>query len=139
MKRKGKKLAGMILAVIMMMAMTVPAQAARSDSFFRLYNGYYYSGTLDILESGAWRAARATITSEAQISNEMSDSVSLNGPVFNSAGIALEYLDAQKWAESNITSASDVLEHSEIQSARVSYHAGYYLSSPVVETLSVSR
>ena len=69
----------MILTVIMMMAMTVPAQAARSDSFFRLYNGYYYSGTLD------------------------------------------------------------VLEHSEIESARVSYHAGYYLSSPVVETLSVSR
>ena len=79
MKRKGKKMVGVVLMVVMIMAMTVPAQAARSDSFITLYYGYYYSGTLD------------------------------------------------------------VLEHSEIQSARVSYHAGYYLSSPVVETLSVSR
>ena len=139
MKRKGKKMAGIILVVVMMMAMTVPAQAARSDSFITLYSGYYYSGTLDLTESGAWRAVRATVTSEAQISNEMSDSVSLHGPVFNSAGITLEYLDAQKWAVSNVTSASDVLEHSEIQSARVSYHAGYYLTSTIVKTISVSR
>ena len=139
MKRKGKKVVGMVLMVAMIMVMTVPAQAARSNSFFRLYNGYYYSGTLDILETGAWRAVRATITSEAQISNEMSDSVSLNGPVFDSAGITLEYLDAQKWATSNVTSASDIVENSNLQGAEVDYHAGYYLSSPVVKTLSVNR
>ena len=139
MKRKGKKMAGMILVIVMMMAMTVPAQAARSDSFITLYSGYYYSGTLDLTESGAWRAVRATVTSEAQISNEMSDSVSLNGQVFNSVGKRIGYLDAQKWAVSNVTSASDVLEHSEIQSAKVEYHAGYYLTSTIVKTLSVSR
>ena len=85
MKRKGKKMVGMVLMVVMIMAMTVPAQAARSDSFITLYYGYYYSGTLDLTESGAWRAVKATVTSEAQISNEMSDSVSLNGPVFDSS------------------------------------------------------
>ena len=110
MKRKGKKMAGMILVVVMMMAMTVPAQAARSDSFITLYSGYYYSGTLDLTESGAWRAVRATVTSEAQ-----------------------------KWAVSNVTSASDIVENSNLQGAEVDYHAGYYLTSTIVKTLSVSR
>lgn len=139
MKRKMKRIFCVILAAAMMLAMTVSVQAARSDSFIMLYYGYHYSGTLDIGESGAWRVARATITSEELISNETSDSVSLHGLVKNMAGQTLGYLDAQKEAISNITSASDSFEHSELQNATVDYHAGYYLSSPVIKTLSVSR